>query len=59
MDSQKDFIDELLRKDRRHREALKQVNPDDKTEELVIDPQAITAGQTIDEIRAKALATKG
>ena len=27
--------------------------------ELVIDPQAITAGQTIDEIRAKALATKG
>ncbi|MFO0850101.1 MAG: ATP-dependent zinc metalloprotease FtsH [Gemmataceae bacterium] len=39
MDSQKDFIDELLRKDRRHREALKQVNPDDKTEELVIDPQ--------------------
>jgi acetolactate synthase-1/2/3 large subunit len=27
--------------------------------ELVIDPQAITAGQTIDEIRAKALAARG
>ncbi len=27
--------------------------------ELVIDPQAITAGQTIDEIRAKALASRG
>jgi acetolactate synthase-1/2/3 large subunit len=27
--------------------------------ELVVDPQAITAGQTIDEIRAKALAARG
>jgi acetolactate synthase-1/2/3 large subunit len=26
--------------------------------ELVIDPQAITAGQTIDEIRAKALSAR-
>jgi acetolactate synthase-1/2/3 large subunit len=27
--------------------------------ELVIDQQAITAGQTLDEIRAKALAARG